>query len=210
MAANVAAVRSARSRTRHVVTSEVRPLLQPTTAGRLARRGPQIALTLSFATLLAAGRAGAALDAGRPACDYCRMIFSEPGFGGEIATRSGQRKIYDSVECMAAAVLTDSVPQHDIQAIRVVDHDAPHAPITLGHTEFLHCPNLQSPMGLSLLAFATRARAERACPGHGGRLLDWRGVLALVDSTWFQGKLAVEPHVGRLAKPRKAAASPQH
>jgi copper chaperone NosL len=160
-----------------------------------------------LAVLLHTGRARAGLDAGRPACDYCRMILSEPGFGGEIATRSGQRKIYDTVECMAAAVLTDSVPQRDIQAIRLLDHDAPHARIALAHTVFLHCPEIASPMGLSLVAFAERARAERACPHPGGHVLDWRGVLAYVDSTWFQGKLAVEPHVGRLAKPSLATTS---
>jgi copper chaperone NosL len=165
---------------------------------------------LVLATLLHAARARAALDAGRPACDYCRMILSEPAFGGEIATRSGQRKIYDTVECMAAAVLTDSVRQSDIHAIRLVDHDAPHARITLGRTVFLHCPEIRSPMGLSLTAFATRARADSACPHHGGRLLDWRGVLVLVDSTWFQGKLAVEPHVGRLAKPSQSEGSRPH
>jgi len=171
-----------------------------------ARRGLRVVASLALAGALGTGRARAALDAGRPACDYCRMIFSEPGFGGEITTRSGHRKIYDTVECLAAAVLTDSVPQRDIQAIRMLDHDAPYAHITLAHTVFLHCPALQSPMGLSLLAYAGRSRAEQACPHHGGRLLDWRDVLALVDSTWFQGKLAVEPHVGRLAKPSQ----PEH
>jgi copper chaperone NosL len=180
------------------------------TVARLARRGLRPLPLLALAALLHAGRAEAALDAGRPACDYCRMILSEPAFGAEIATRSGQRKIYDTVECMAAAVLTDSVQQRDIRGIRAVDHDAPYARIPLGHTVFLHCPEIQSPMGLSLLAFASRTRAERACPRHGGRLLDWRGVLALVDSTWFQGKLAVEPHVGRLAKPNPPERSRPH
>ena len=179
-------------------------------AARLTRRGLRPLSLLALAAFLHAGHALAALDAGRPACDYCRMILSEPDFGGEISTRSGHRRIYDTVECMAAAVLTDSVPQRDIRAIRTVDHDAPHARIPLDRTVFLHCPAIQSPMGLSLLAFASRARAERACPRHGGRLLDWRGVLALVDSTWFQGELAVEPHVGRLAKPGPRVRSRPH
>jgi nitrous oxide reductase accessory protein NosL len=182
----------------------------PKIAARLARIGPGTVGWLVLVALLHAARTQAALDQGRPACDYCRMIFSEPGFGGEIATRSGQRKIYDTVECMAAAVLTDSVRQGDIHAIRLVDHDAPHARITLAHTVFLHCPEIQSPMGLSLLAFASRARADSTCAHHGGRLLDWRGVLSLVDSTWFQGRLAVEPHVGRLGKPNSAAETHPH
>src|SRR5882762_7485605 len=83
---------------------------------------PHMLLRVSLLTAVAIFAASprdsrAALDQGRPACDYCRMILTEPGFGGEIAVRSGPRKIYDSVECMAAAVLTDTVPQREIRAI---------------------------------------------------------------------------------------------
>ena len=146
------------------------------------------------ALLLIAGGARAAVEAGQPACDYCGMILEHPEFGGEIDTHAGQRKIYDTVECMAAAVLTDSVRQRDIRAIRLADHDAPHSKVPLERTVFLHCRAIESPMGMSLLAFSKRARAEQACPHQVGRVLDWRGVLALVDSTWFQGKLSVERH----------------
>jgi len=206
----VQAPMSADSPTRQAPASRGRAAPPANVAARIAHIGARSAGLLVLATLLHAERARAALDEGRPACDYCRMILSEPGFGGEIATRSGQRKIYDTVECMAAAVLTDSVRQRDIHAIRLVNHDAPHAHIPLAHTVFLHCPEVQSPMGLSLLAFASRARADSACVHHGGRLLDWRGVLTLVDSTWFRGRLAVEPHVGRLAKPGSAPEAHPH
>ena len=164
------------------------------TAGRIARCGLGLLSWLMLVAGLDADTARAALDAGRPACDYCRMIFGEAGFGGEIATRSGQRKIYDSVECMAAAVLTDSVSQGEIRAIWLVDHVAPHARLPLPSAIFLHCPALESPMGLSLAAFATRRSARRACSASSGRLLDWRGVLTQVDRTWFQGELSVERH----------------
>ena len=152
-----------------------------------------------------AGTVHAALDQGRPACDYCRMMFSDPAFGAEIAMRNGTRKIYDAVECMAAAVLTDSVPQRDIRAIRLVDHDLPHALLPLDRTVFGLCPSFESPMGLSLAAFGTRERAEHACRAEGSRVLDWRGVLTHVNTTWFQGRLAVEPHAGTHA-PRSRAA----
>src|SRR6266851_2097073 len=176
------------------------------TAGRVAERRLRLVSWIALAIALDIGLARAALDAGRPACDYCHMILSEPEFGGEIDTRSGPQKIYDSVECMAAAVLTDSVRQRDIRGIGLVNHDAPHVRVPLGRTVFLFCPRLASPMGLSLAAFSTRASAERACSPSSARLLDWRGVLALVDSTWFQNKLSVEHHA---AIPRKRQ-SPQH
>ena len=159
------------------------------------RRWLRPASMLVLAGMLSAAPARAALDAGRPACDYCRMIFEDPAFGAEITLRSGQRKIYDAVECMAAAVLTDSVSQRDIRAISLVDHDAPHERLPLARAVFLQCRAFESPMGLSLAAFPTRARASAAGGAGMGRVLDWRGVLALVDSTWFQGRLSVERHI---------------
>jgi hypothetical protein len=50
-------------------------------------------------------------------------------------------------------------------------------------------------MGQSLLAFRSRATADSTCPASRGARLDWRGVLTHVNDRWFQGKLAVEPHV---------------
>lgn len=169
---------------------------------RIARCVLLAAVLVLFASLSPC-RARAALDAGRPACDYCRMIFTDPRFGAEITTRSGQLKIYDAIECMAAAVLTDSVPQRDIRGVFVRDHDAPHARIALSRAVFLHCPKLESPMGQSLLAFGSRARARQACRSLEGRVLDWRGVLTQVDSVWFQGRLAVESHMGPITRARR-------
>src|SRR5260221_11182334 len=156
------------------------------------RRWLRPASMLVLAGMLSAAPARAAPDAGRPACDYCRMIFEDPAFGAAITLRSGQRKIYDAVECMAAAVLTDSVSQRDIRAISLVDHDAPHERLPLARAAFLQCRTYESPMGLSLAAFPTRARASAAGGAGMGRVLDWRGGLAVADSVWVPGPLSAE------------------
>jgi len=147
------------------------------------------------AVALAPGIAAAALDAGRPACDYCRMLLEDPRFGAEVTLGSGTKKIYDAVECLAAAVLTDSVAVRNVRAIALVDHARAKSPVPIDRAVFLHCPELTSPMGLSLLAFRSRADADTTCPARRGSVLDWRGVLTQVNSRWFQGRLAVEPHV---------------
>lgn len=148
--------------------------------------------------------AGAALDHGRPACDYCRMLVEQPGFGGEVRLRSGAIKRYDAIECMAAAVLTDSLPQRDILAIFVIDHDAPHAKLPVGRATLVHCTSIESPMGQGFVAVRDRARAGATCAAPAGTLLDWRGVLSRVNQAWFLGKLSVEAHakagVGPTAK----------
>ena len=160
--------------------------------GRARRAGIGVVL---LALGIAAGAASAAVEAGRPACDYCRMIFQDPRFGTEVTLRSGRKKIYDAVECMAAAILTDSVAVRDIRAVTLVDHSRPGVRVPLDRTVFLHCPDEESPMGQSLLAFGSRASADSTCPAPSGTILDWRGVLEQVNSVWYQGKLAVEPHV---------------
>ena len=128
------------------------------------------------------------------------MIFSDPRFGTQITLRSGKKKIYDAVECMAAAILTDSVAVRDVRAITLVDHARPGVVVAFERAVFLHCPGEGSPMGQSLLAFGSKASADSACPS--GTPLDWRGVLEQVNSTWFRGGLNVEPHVKLpIAKP---------
>ena len=164
-------------------------------SARLRDKWPAIAAALLAIAALAPTNAPAALDEGRPACDYCRMIFTDPRFGVEVNLKSGARKIYDAVECMAAAVLTDSVAVRDVKSVTLVDHARPGTRVPIERAVFLHCPEQESPMGQSLLAFATKAEADSTCPPRRGTRLDWRGVLTQVNSTWFQGKLAVEPHV---------------
>jgi len=147
------------------------------------------------AVALAPESAPAALDAGRPACDYCRMLLEDPRFGAEITLGSGKKKIYDTVECMASALLTDSVAVSDIRTLTLADHARPGTWVPIDRVVFLHCPEIASPMGQSLLAFRSRAEADSTCPSPRGTRLDWRGVLTQINSTWFEGKLAVEPHV---------------
>jgi len=172
----------------HHHTTDVRP--EPLNG--VSRFGLALALMI---VALAPARASAAVIEGHRACDYCRMLLEDPRFGAEVTLGSGAKKIYDAVECMAAAVLTDSVAVGDVRAISLTDHALAKAPVPIDRAVFLHCPELTSPMGLSLLAFRSRADADTTCPARRATVLDWRGVLAQVNARWFQGRLAVEPHV---------------
>jgi DNA-binding IclR family transcriptional regulator len=83
----------------------------------------------------------------------------------------------------------------DVRTLTLVDHARPSSRVSIDRAVFVHCPEITSPMGQSLLAFRTRAEADSTCASPHGTVLDWRGVLTQVNTTWFQGKLAVEPHV---------------
>jgi hypothetical protein len=163
-----------------------------------------VVLVLAAATALAVACApqaprtqqapGADAAPTQPVCAYCRMIFQHAEYGGEIHTTSGRRLIYDSVECMAAAVLTDSVPPPSVRTMTVTDFGAPHAAIAAARAVFLHCPSLESPMGLGLSAHATTETARAAQGARAGRTFDWGQVVAYVDSIWFQNRLDAPGH----------------
>ncbi|MEQ1831578.1 MAG: nitrous oxide reductase accessory protein NosL [Candidatus Eisenbacteria bacterium] len=173
-----------------------------TSASRRPRMSVVALVALVLVPTLWAPRAAAELGDGHRACDYCRMLVEHDDFGGEVELRSGQVKLYDAIECMAAAVLTDSVAQRDIRAIRVIDHDAPHARLGAGQAVFVHCTAIESPMGQGFLAVRTRARARATCAPPHGTVLDWRGVLARVNRAWFVGKLSVDAHARAGLQPR--------
>lgn len=159
----------------------------------LARLAPALA-----AAALLAGAAPPppwAISPARPAaCAYCRMPVESRDFGGEIRTTDGRRQRYDAVECMAAAVLTDSVPPRAIRAMTATDHAAPHRALDARRAVFLRSAALHSPMGLDVSAHAGAAAARAAQRRHAGEILDWKGVLALVNHLWFRDQLDVARH----------------
>jgi copper chaperone NosL len=128
----------------------------------------------------------AALDAGRPACDYCRMILTEKGFGGEIVTARGRRLIFDSTECMAAFLLAGTISSLEIASVLSVDHEDPRRRLRADRAFYLRSPALGSPMGLNLSAYRSAPRAAAAKRRYPGELLAWNQVLALVDTTWYR------------------------
>lgn len=141
-------------------------------------------------------RPPAARAAKPPGCAYCRMLVADTAWGGTIVTTSGRRLRYDAIECMAAAVLTDSVPLRTIRTIGATDHAPPHRPLDVRRAVFLRSPALRSPMGLDFSAHAGDSAARAAQLRHFGELLSWRGVLARVNNLWFQDRLDVERHAG--------------
>lgn len=131
-----------------------------------------------------------------PGCAYCRMLVADTAWGGTIVTTTGRRLRYDAIECMAAAVLTDSVPPRAIRTIGATDHAPPHRPLDVRRAVFLCSPVLRSPMGLNFSAHAGESAARAVQLRHSGELLNWRGVLARVNNLWFQDRLDVERQAG--------------
>lgn len=172
----------------------------------MARRPLVLLIATALAGLvLSPTPSHARLDEGRPACDYCRMIITEPAFGVTATLRDGRTMIFDAIECAAAAALTDSLPARQMRTLTFADHDAPHTPLPLARTTFVYSAALESPMGQGLLAFKSATRAKAVAAGKPYTLLDWKGVLARINQVWFEGK---QPMARALAGPPGAAGPP--
>jgi len=135
-----------------------------------------------LATLVIAASAGCAPSRARPlvvgedACAYCRMTISDLRFGGEAITATGRVLTFDAIECMAA--WARSAPFADRQKLFVMDAQHPGAFVAADSAGFLVGTTASTPMGRSIVSFASPANAETARLTLGGRVATWRDVLA--------------------------------
>ncbi len=115
------------------------------------------------------------LIAGDDACERCRMTISDPRFGGEVITRHGRLRTFDSVECLASYVVAagDSL---DKAKIFIADYET-KAMVPVATAHFLRGGTLHSPMGRDLVAFAPSHDAQALVKQYGGELLSWGQVL---------------------------------
>jgi len=154
---------------------------------RLPRRaGVCFALAVTAVASILPAAARAAQDMGRPACDYCKMIITEPRFGGRLETQDRKVYIFDSTECLAAFCLRPPQGRLEIRAIWSVRWDRPQAVVDARKAWYLLSDRLPSPMEVNLSAFGTSAAAATARKTHPGAVLRWAQVLELVHQRWFQ------------------------
>ena len=107
------------------------------------------------------------------ACSYCRMTISDARFGGEVVTRTGRVFTFDSIECLASWVRAADTTT--IAGIYVIDLQHPGTFIEAGGAGFLRdAVVMTSPMGRSVLAFASPEVAEQQRAMLGGTVVGRR------------------------------------
>ena len=135
-----------------------------------------LALALSVSACRSAPRP---LVAGEDSCRYCRMTIDDPRFGAMVMTARGRLETFDSIECLAGYVSSQSAEAAP-RAIWVADIEHPDHWIDATHARFLHGSTWHSPMGRRLAALDGAADVEAARHRLGGELLSWPQVLTLV------------------------------
>ena len=115
-------------------------------------------------------------------CDHCMMSLSDERYGAELVTKKGKVYVFDSIECLAAHQLDESIAEDDVHSLWVVDFQAPPNLVTVDDAFFLHSRDLRSPMGLNLTSFGPDITQQAVEHAFYGEILDWDGVLGLVQA----------------------------
>ncbi len=119
-------------------------------------------------------------------CDYCRMLFQERGFGGEIKTAGDSLLVFDATECLAAFLISKKIPVSSIRAICSVDHRSAGSLIDARSACYLRSDQLLSPMSAGLAAFRSKQEADSVRRILGGDILNWDEVIDLIRVRWYR------------------------
>lgn len=145
----------------------------------------------------------AAIEYGKEECTYCRMLITDSRYGAELVSRTGRLYKFDSIECLAAFYAEDRVPRQDVHSMWVTDFARPEHFIAAGEALYLRSPELRSPMGLNLTAFAKREDLEAARARYGGEEVRWDDILILVRQSGFMARHGQHRHVPQPVPERK-------
>jgi copper chaperone NosL len=120
------------------------------------------------------------LVAGQDACDFCRMMITDARFGGELVTRTGRVRTFDSIECLASYVSTAG-DTAGMRGLWVADYASKRL-IPAESARYLLAGKLHAPMGRDIVSFAPAATAGELERTYGGKVISWREVVTLVRS----------------------------
>jgi copper chaperone NosL len=146
-------------------------------------------IALAFAPLAGCRAEGPrAIRIGEEECAHCRMRISDERFAAQLASDRGRSWAFDSVECLVEWTLEESeLPRDRIAGWWVTDFENPGSWLDAARATYLRSDALRSPMGLGLSAWADAPAARAQQGAHGGDVLDWDEVRALVASTTVRG-----------------------
>jgi copper chaperone NosL len=143
------------------------------------------AAVTAIMTALAIGcaRGPQAISYGTDVCDFCSMTISDDRYGAAIVTTKGRTHKFDSVECMLQSVMEgEKFADVQVDSWYATSYPARATLVDATAVVFLVSPNLPSPMGAGVTAFAARQDAERMQQEKGGEVMDWAGIENFIRS----------------------------
>lgn len=112
------------------------------------------------------------IDYGLVPCSFCKMTIVDRQHAAEAVTKKGRVYQFDAIECMIN-YLDQAGNDGDYAFLLVNDYAAPGELVDARTSTFLISPQLPSPMGAFLSAFAGETAAREMQVAKGGDLYDW-------------------------------------
>ena len=120
-------------------------------------------------------------------CSYCKMIVSDQRYGAEVITAKGKNYKFDSIECMAAFVLSEA-STIEIHSLWTIDFNNPGKFVDAEKAFYLHSELLKSPMGLNFSSFSSWETAQNVKNVYPGSVMQWAEVKDNVKDQWLDDK----------------------
>lgn len=143
---------------------------------RFALRCSVLAFALAASLAGCGGARPEPIALNQDGCDYCRMVITDPKFGGEAVTSTGRVNKFDSIECLVG--WARAAKAGTVRALYVIDLAHPGNFVPAEQAGYLRGSFVKSPMGKEISAFASPAAAEQMRAILGGRVVTWAEVLA--------------------------------
>ena len=118
-------------------------------------------------------------------CAYCRMAIADQSFGAQGRTAKGKVYKFDSIECLAAYELEHEQDGPVFTGRWVVPVDSAGHLVRLKDAMIVYSPEIRSPMGAGLAAFAGEDVLALLAKDSSARRVSWDEVRLLVARKWF-------------------------
>jgi len=111
-------------------------------------------------------------------CSHCRMAISQPELAAEAVGTAGRVEMFDDIGCLVEWLREPDAPE----GLTPFVTDRPTGEwLRADEAVFVQSPELPTPMGYGLAAFADREAARSLARELGGSLLSWHEVRARGD-----------------------------
>jgi copper chaperone NosL len=116
---------------------------------------------------------------GHDTCDHCRMVISDPKFGGEIIYKTGKILKFDALTCMAAHQAENN---EKIDKIYSHDFNQPGKFVDVSKAFFLQSSKIRGPMGVDIIGIGGEPNAQSLVKKLPGKLMKWEEALPILNA----------------------------
>lgn len=129
--------------------------------------------SMLFLTLSSCQSGPEPIKYGTDGCDFCKMTITDKRFGGEVVTQKGKLYKFDDVHCISGFLKSGKVDAAEIKEVYLVDFSKQGMLIPAGQSLLMKSPELRSPMGANIAAFAQKDSLEKYRKQFSGEIITW-------------------------------------